>query len=67
MKTNPLKRIAAAYTHMPNGGASLHVSSDGMVSNGMVLIHRFKNSWRAFHALRDAGFTRTDYGWRLAR
>jgi len=67
MKINPLTRIANGYRQMPYLGAALNVTADGAVHNGMVIIHKFKNHWRAFHALKDAGFVRTSYGWKLAR
>lgn len=62
-----LDRIARSYRFMPQGGAVLNVTPEGIVSNGMAVVARFSSSRAAKLALLAAGFTKLAWGWKLVR
>lgn len=58
-------RIKRAYMKMPHGGAFLHVTDDGAVNNGVLIVARFTSKRRAQTIMKNLGFRKTAFGWKL--
>jgi hypothetical protein len=63
---NKLAEIARAYRAMPNSGAPLTLSPEGVVGNGLAVVSSFDTAREARAALRDAGFVENGRLWKIA-
>ena len=50
---------------MPYGGAALQIDERGRVSNGMIVVAAFPSRRSATNCLREHGFRKLHYRWKL--
>ena len=60
-----LRRVAAHYRRLPNGGPTLTVSADGVVGDSRLVVARFLTARQATTALKKAGFVKRAAGWKI--
>lgn len=60
-----IRRLIDIYRGIPYGGAALQIDNIGRVSNGVVIVAAFSSRRSAIKCLREHGFRKLHYGWKL--